>query len=396
MPIALNTHSKIAPSFDHTIIDTHDSTMNNAINKATVISFEKRNDQKTWYIIKVEPQLYPVLFKKRSMNESYLIAKRYEDFVLFSHKLHERFNSKCARAGTRRQSESTLPIRIKNRLSILPTSKFIHAQRAEELNLFLNSLFSQSSLMISESCLVLEFFELDIPTRPKNRSSSIDNLSSHESNIPSSRWKRLRCTSFLARSPPSTNGLSFLCSQAANKIIPSWNRYNTSTHTSLQPSTSTPASIKSTHMHRTSLMKSQSSLSVQTELTHPPLETGHIDNYDCSPQDDNQLKSLTIKIKIIYDINNIIVIQVPRSITLNELKSRIKQKLSDAFKGPVSLDTKEIFLLYHDINNSSISSSITDDGLLLPASVISKEDDLVQMMYTKWNKKDKVTLRCIV
>ncbi|KAG2190772.1 hypothetical protein INT46_000714 [Mucor plumbeus] len=386
------------------------------IESASIILFEKRNDQKIWYTIKVEPH------KKRP----FLIARKYEDFTQLSQKLHERFNTTKQRAGSR------LPPKIKNRLNLLPTSKQLHAQRAEELEQFLNILFYKPS-MITESFFVLEFFGIqksDLILENEQESCTLPD--SPSATTSSSRWKRLRCTSFLGRSPlvsstSTSNGLSSLCSQAANKI---WHRSNVNQP---QPSMSTPINTTTknatstiqpfqqcnTNSHKGELKKSKSSFCIREQQQQPLSEStnssrsgsfasSHLSTSTCattimpSPSVSStsnlpQLKS-TIKIKVIYDVDNIIVLQVPRSIALVDLRSRIAQKFSDPSMGSNVHVQKEVVLLFNDSNSSccSIASSSAKNEMVLPAVLINKEQDLVQIMHTKWNRLEKVTLRCIM
>lgn len=393
------------------------------ITTATVISFEKRSDQKIWYTIRVEPLA----------TKKYFISRKYEDFSQFSQKLHDRFNTTKYRAGSR------LPPKIKNRLQLLPTSKQIHAQRVQELNQFLSILFQKQSI-ITDSYIVLEFFDnnsmmMTPPLSPDEKMEE-DGAEEQENNNTTSRWKRLRCTSFLARSnatgaaPPSptssssTAGLSSLCSQAANRIIPSWNRSNHSSTTSCtpQPSLSTPTSnkkhmttIQQQRQSKQALKKSKSSIgiysSLQQEQPQHPLDYDNSNgNMMITPSISSSISSInqhqhqhqiktTIKIKVIYDVDNIIVIQVPRTITLEDLRSRIAQKFSDPGMGS-TVQQEEFVLLFSDNSSSccSIASSNNNknDNMMLPAVLINKEQDLTQLMKTKWNRLEKVTLRCIM
>ena len=100
-----------------------------------------------------------------------------------------------------------------------------------------------------------------------------------------------------------------------------------------------------------------------------------------------------IKIKVIYDVDNIIVIQVPRAITLTDLRSRIAQKFSDP---SISLP-KDFVLLFNDTRSSassstSAASSFSDSGM---ATLIAKEHDLATAMGTAWVRHEKVTIRCV-
>ncbi|KAI7905110.1 uncharacterized protein BX663DRAFT_501785 [Cokeromyces recurvatus] len=235
-----------------------------------------------------------------------------------------------------------------------------------------------------------------------------------------SRWKRLRCSSFLARSPPSSNttthGLSSFCSQAANKIMPSWHRNHRPSAMTIpcspQSSISTPASnlttasrsIRQRKGGEGGLKKCKSSLCIVSE-NNPELSlSSHISIADTTTTTtssiSHELKS-TIKIKVIYDAHNIIVIQVPRTIALHDLRSRIAQKFSDPSIGsPIKVHHEDLVLLFNE--NGSYSSSSTSssthnsDIVTLPAILINKEKDLINMMQTKWNRMNKVTLRCII
>lgn len=394
MPTAISTEHPLMlrPSFStNTPTRMNSVKLATAITKATVISFEKLADQKIWYTIRVEP----ISCKK------YFISRKYEDFSQFSQKLHDRFNTTKYRAGSR------VPPKIKSRLLSLP-NKQIHSQRVQELNQFLTLLFQKQSV-VTESFLVLEFFGINQSENlyAKQEYAAVDYIIDQDimqqETTTSSRWKRLRCTSFLAsRSPPSSTGLSSLCSQAANKIIPSWHRNNT---TAPQPSVSTPAISKTNtimtaqqQQRKQVLKKSKSSLGISSntvEQPHHPLDDSVIAP-DTSHHDTHQLKS-TIKIKVIYDADNIIVIQVPRSISLVDLRSRIAQKFSDPSMGAIQV-AKDLILLFNDNSSSccSLASSTLKNDIMLPAVLINKEQDLVQIMHTKWNRLEKVTLRCIM
>ncbi|CAO3623579.1 unnamed protein product [Mucor hiemalis] len=391
----------------------NNSKMSTPITRATVVSFEKKqSDQKIWYTIRVEPLA----------SKKYFISRRYEDFSQFSQKLYDRFNTTKYRAGSR------LPPKIKNRLQLLPTGKQIHAQRVQELNQFLSVLFQKQSI-VTDSYIVMEFFG-NMPT-PKIEMMEEDGDEQENINVnaPTSRWKRLRCTSFLGRSPPSptsttstsstTANLSSLCSQAANKIIPSWNRNNAVA--TPQPSLSTPTHSNKRHLmtlqHQQTqqhqpvqgLKKSKSSLGIYSSTLQHPLDTDNRSmtitpsisssiTTTTSTGHRHQIKS-TIKIKVIYDVENIIVIQVPRSITLEDLRSRIAQKFSDPSMGGTVHVEKEVVLLFSDNSSSccSIASNhLKNNDMVLPAVLINKEQDLTQIMHTKWNRLEKVTLRCIM
>jgi hypothetical protein len=459
MPTAITEQYSmmVNPSYSNNSTNkSYKSTQAPIITRATVVSFEKRlADQKIWYTIRVEP-----LGQKK-----YFISKKYEDFSQFSQKLHEQFSINKYHVGSR-----FLPPKIKNRLVLLPTSKQIHAQRVQELNQFLSILFYKQS-MITDSFLVLEFFscgsssnnymqqqqqqqqtaaDLNVENSYlfMNDDAAMDDSSNDENmqqqqqqqqqETTQSRWKRLRCTSFLANkssipnSTTTSTGLSSLCSQAANKIMPSWHRNNTTAPLSPQPSLSTPAKSSSSKLmtgqlqqqqkqqqqqqRKQVLKKSKSSLGIYSTVIQHPLDVPPVPispsisstiTYNNYLGHNHQIKS-TIKIKVIYDVDNIIVIQVPRSIALDDLRRRIAQKFSDpSMGGRVHLDKQELVLLFHDNSSSCCSiatssststtrSSAANSDMVLPAVLINKEQDLKQIMHTKWSRLEKVTLRCIM
>jgi hypothetical protein len=433
---ASRPHLLMKPSFSSSTINSRPNTkLASAIDSATIISFDKRVDQKIWYTIKVEP------VHSNGKRRVYLIGRRYEDFYQLSQSLHERFSNNKNRASSR------LPPKIKNRLNILPASKQQHAQRAEELNQFLSILFQKQSI-VTESFTVLEFFGIqasDLMYEPLEQkllkkqyaadyrlgqenvpvnNTDIQAQDDHPESSTQSRWKRLRCTSFLARAPPSssssTNGLSSLCSQAANKIIPSWHRNNSTAPCPPQPSMSTPVGPQNTrsfqqrtnfHANTKELKKSKSSLCIVSE--HPLTEStsispassiafSHLSTSTCatsvtpSPSISQQQIKSTIKIKVIYDVDNIIVIQVPRTIALKDLRSRIAQKFSDPSMGGNVHVKEQVVLLFNDSSSSCCSFASAKSTDMLPAVLINKEQDLTQIMHTKWNRLEKVTLRCIM
>ena len=101
-----------------------------------------------------------------------------------------------------------------------------------------------------------------------------------------------------------------------------------------------------------------------------------------------------IKFKIVYDVDNIIVIQVPRSVSLTELRSRIMQKFSDS---DIKLPS-DFTLLFNDTRSSASSNTSAASSMSVAsgtATMIDKEDDLRIAMGSMWVRLDKVTLRCI-
>lgn len=97
----------------------------------------------------------------------------------------------------------------------------------------------------------------------------------------------------------------------------------------------------------------------------------------------------TIKFKIIYDCNNIIIIRVKRNISFQSLVSQVIQKfalLSILLHGQLS------FGFCENTRNSSASSIIYTDF----DHIIARQDDLLLNMESRWSALYKVTLRCII
>lgn len=476
MPTAIHQQQQytnmMTPPYSTTnMIKSSNKTQQPTILKATVISFEKRaSDQKIWYTMRIEPF---------GQQKKYLIQKSYEDFSQFSQKLHERFSSNQQQNLAGSRSLLLLPPKIKNRsINLFSNNKQIHAQRVQELNQFLNALFHYKQSIVTDSFTVLEFFAkqqksaaTDLNVEKSNylfindeqqqqqqqyaastttmeeedgSNMMVVDENTNTNNTIQSRWKRLRCTSFLAKqgqqqqsipSSSTSNGLSSLCSQAANKIMPStWHhRHNNISSGSPQASISTPASKSSATTTRLMtankqqqqlkhvLKKSKSTLGIYNSSTNQPHPLDQLPPTPTTPttptsstkttvtynQHQHQIKN-TIKIKVIYDVDNIIVIQVPRSISLVDLRSRIAQKFSDPASSIQVQVKHDLVLLFHDNSSSccsiATSSSTSTTGssaeeqqqMILPAVLIQKEQDLKNIMNTKWNRLEKVTLRCIM
>ncbi|KAI7864255.1 hypothetical protein BDF14DRAFT_1884425 [Spinellus fusiger] len=94
----------------------------------------------------------------------------------------------------------------------------------------------------------------------------------------------------------------------------------------------------------------------------------------------------SIKLKVIHSPENIIVIQIPRHLTLTELRQRILRKLS----GP-DYFWDDWVLVYNHARSSATSCFDHTDKLTW---IVTEEDWQVSMV-NLWYKKDKVTLRCI-
>ncbi|OAD70688.1 hypothetical protein PHYBLDRAFT_69471 [Phycomyces blakesleeanus NRRL 1555(-)] len=439
------------------------------IHHVTIIGFERRSDQKIWFLIDVDPQQADpqnnTAGSRNLARKSYTIARRYEDFSHFSQSLQTTFSparpplSSIGRNSRQKsaQNQDTLVLpKIKGRIQILP-NKQIHIQRRAELERFVDALF-QLPTSITQSLLVLEFFGLQkadteeqlwrdqqsskltkpTPKEPKRRlvrSSSVGQVKSVASGLPKSvsqpnlrqppitpislatlpvksathplhslhplslplplpsRWKRLRCPSIRGPMPvsttsttstssvASTSSLSLFCTQAATVILP-WN--NRATPSIVPLSTPAMASSTSTSSSCASIHTSCSTNTCSTVNTSASPSPSHSTNGSPSLR--------TIKIKVVYDADNIIVIQVPRSIDLKELQQRISQKLADPGMGGIVLDKDPHLLFNH--TRSSASSTYQED-ISGTDTIIGDQSDWTLAMHTQWHDLDKVTLRCV-
>lgn len=107
----------------------------------------------------------------------------------------------------------------------------------------------------------------------------------------------------------------------------------------------------------------------------------------------------TIKLKIIYDVQNIIIIRVARSVSFDQLRSQVIQKfalLNIRLPDQLVLRTVDC-ARYSSGSGSSVVCSVPADHRDLDADVlIADEHDLSRAMLLKWNALQKVTLRCVV
>ncbi|KAI9276625.1 hypothetical protein BC943DRAFT_332837 [Umbelopsis sp. AD052] len=99
-----------------------------------------------------------------------------------------------------------------------------------------------------------------------------------------------------------------------------------------------------------------------------------------------------IRIKVIYDLDNIIILQVPRNISLQELKTRIESKLSNIH---LPADAKNsMSLLFYGKQRTSHE----DSQSLRPSDAysIASSKELAYAMMAMWSDLDKVTVRLTI
>ncbi|CAO3639038.1 unnamed protein product [Mucor hiemalis] len=105
----------------------------------------------------------------------------------------------------------------------------------------------------------------------------------------------------------------------------------------------------------------------------------------------------TIKLKVVYDWNNIVIIRVSRSTSLDQLRSQVIQKFALLH---IDLPKNLSFTCKENARYSSASSIMYSDSLDFGADCavtrISEDEHLTNAMQTKWSCLPKVTLRCMV
>lgn len=420
------------------------------IHQALVIA-EKQIDQKVWFTVRVIPQQTDIRYVngvpvgiKAVARQPYSIARRYEDFVQLSQRLHEAFPplTTANTRSSRHQGGPSIP-----KLSSHSSSKRIHLlhnqakrqlQRRTDLEKFLYQLFRLPA-SIAQSLPVLEFFGQQSHDR---RSSKVQLCSVMTDPMPTldsspSTWQRLRaratssnnqqmtssqsCTTISTfkkkRKPSTSSSAAFpylssspsmmtttttttpssppLSSSSAFSPCPQPSLSTATTISSIasmiMPSFSTPRRIgsNSSTISRSSTTSSRDSVSTcdsnnsSTTTTTPP----------GSPISASSCVSCTIKIKVIYDVDNIIVIQVPRTVSMADLRSRIMLKFS--LDPATRLPTSDFCLLYNDARSSGTSAASCFSARSDRMTIISDDKDLRAAMDKLWSQHEKVTLRCI-
>ncbi|KAI8098513.1 uncharacterized protein BX664DRAFT_318896 [Halteromyces radiatus] len=106
--------------------------------------------------------------------------------------------------------------------------------------------------------------------------------------------------------------------------------------------------------------------------------------------------SSPLKLKVVYDLDNIIMLQVPRNIRLPELRARILHKFEDiAMDLPV--DFKLVFNSIGGRKDSllSLSAAYSTYADLDARAIIGTQDDLMNAL-SQWTQLSKVSVRCVV
>lgn len=304
------------------------------IQEITVQSFTKQQNC-TWYPIQL----------KLNNNQTLHIKHQYADFIQFSLLIHQQFNL----------TKAELP-KIKKQHNFLKKGTQKYLERQCELQNFCQHLLSLPTI-VTCSQLVLLFFSTT--TAATAASSSIKRAFSLKSN------KKQQHQVLTEISNTFTKSLSISIDQHEQQCTsrPNTQNINRSNRCSTTSTTST----------------SNSSILFSSSLSS-------------TDEDDS------IKLKIIYNVQNIIIIRVSRSVSLDQLRSQVIQKfalINILLPDQLVLRTVDC-ARYSSGSGSSIICSVPADSDLSADTLISNEQDLSRAMLLKWNILQKVTLRCMV
>jgi PX domain len=99
-----------------------------------------------------------------------------------------------------------------------------------------------------------------------------------------------------------------------------------------------------------------------------------------------------IRIKVIYDLDNIIILQVPRNISLRDLETRIESKLSNIHLPANAKDSMSLLFYGKQRTSHEDSQSLRPSDAYRIASI----KELAHAMMTMWSDLDKVTVRLTI
>ncbi|ORZ18843.1 hypothetical protein BCR42DRAFT_411693 [Absidia repens] len=431
------------------------------IRQASVVSYERRQG-KMWFIIHVDPQQFnnlPTCLKRHP----YTIARRYDDCVQFCQRLHDAFpslnsnNKKNNNNNGRPMQPLSLP---KLKPQGLLNKKQPNGQRRAELDRFVQALFRLPAA-ITQTLIVLEFFGLQKGDTEQQVLRDKQNLVRQQQAIinsttiqpfdedysffdspfnttwmdpavvstdDASKWSS-KFKSFRGRSP-SSNSLSSFCSQAAHRLP--WTSSSSSTtslhgsHSSSMSSLLSPTKKKTSFaddlsssplppppglMSCSSSTSSTSSSSSSSSSSSAPgrrrRSSTRTSQSSCvlSNSESSPSAVRTMKLKVIYDMDNIVVIQIPRSTNLAALRTRLHDKFSTMLDPSLKPLADQFVLLYNENTRSSSSELSLDHHQPQPlrssptstspsVTLISSERHWAKAM-KNWDAIEKVTLRCI-
>ncbi|KAI8061668.1 hypothetical protein BC940DRAFT_310098 [Gongronella butleri] len=137
-----------------------------------------------------------------------------------------------------------------------------------------------------------------------------------------------------------------------------------------------------------------------TPTTPPPLLSFQMPPSSCASLQVAHEKKTSdlIKLKVVYDLDNIVLLQVPRTIRLPELRARILHKFGE-MASDLPVDFKLVFFNpahhHHDRGPQSSSAAYSTYAHLDTRTIIRTQDDLLHAM-TQWHGLTKISVRCVV
>ncbi|CAO3611167.1 unnamed protein product [Cunninghamella blakesleeana] len=408
------------------------------IRHANVVSYERRQG-KMWFIIHVDPQQFnniPSYLKRHP----YTIARKYDDCVQFCQRLYDAFpclNNPHQRS--RQQNNNIYYDLPKLKPQGILNKKQPNGQKRAELDRFVQALFRLPP-SITQSLIVLEFFGLqkgdteqqvlrDKQNYIRQQQAIINSTTSYsdysffedpyDNNIngyslePSlsttSKWsfKSLRGRS------ASSNSLSSFCSQAAQRLP--WTSTSSSSTSNMRKKSSNSLlnqyyEYDYLNQYPTSPMSIPSSANIPGLISCSSSTTSNNSVSSVNETRRNTSPSTTsirmIKLKVIYDVDNIVVIQIPRSTSLSALRTRLHDKFSTMLDPSLKPLADQFVLLYNESARTSSTSTVSNDdqhplpttsailGSSSSITLISKEAHWAKAMKS-WDSLEKITLRCI-
>ncbi|KAI8333410.1 hypothetical protein BC941DRAFT_434649 [Chlamydoabsidia padenii] len=324
------------------------------IRQATVVSYERRQG-KMWFIIHVDPQQhYYDDYSLPLQRHSYTIARRYDDCVQFCQRLYDAFPCLSAQEQGQRiihQKQHILTYHLpKLKPQGLLNKKQPNGQRRAELDRFVQALFRLPSA-ISQTMIVLEFFGVQKNDMARQVSRDQENIKQQQPAFMDTKWSH--------KFNPFNNGLTSFAAHYLRSSTP--RKHSEDILPGLTSSNSTVSSISTTP-------RSSIGPSVSSSFS---LESG----------------VRKMKLKVIYDVDNIVVIQIPRSTSLAALRTRLHDKFSTMLDPSLKPLADQFVLLF---NGSTLDQHHQHPLVTL----ISSEQQWASAMKA-WDSLEKVTLRCI-
>lgn len=326
----------------------------------------QRQGSTTWYPLKIE--LY------HSARQCFEIKYTYAEFSQFSKFLHQHYRISKRALPLLKKEHQFLQL-FQKRGGRENLQKYI--DRQIELEEFCEKLLKLSTI-ITCSSLFLDFFSVE----RKQQLTTIESTSSSSSLPINLTLKRV----FSCKSPVLANK-----QQKQQEKEDCFSRYSTVTVANLSASSPFYFNYKKGSMISTTTIDTFSNGTSKRSSTSDSSLLFPSSSFLSSEEE-----ASTIKLKIVYDWCNIVIIRVPRSISLDQLRSRVIQKF--ALLNIQLPDQLTLLALTTKRCSSSSSSSIICSDFLDPSlvSLITEEQHLKTAMQTTWSGLQKVTLRCML